>query len=71
MVLRTTLMEKEFSTGYRERYYDLCQFKTGFAVQKNGKTMYGRLDSYGAEELWAVALHDAKKQGWQVAEYLK
>jgi hypothetical protein len=68
MQLKTILMEKEFSTGYRERYYDFCQYKTGFSIQRNGKTICGRLSGYGAKEIWAAELHDAKEKGWKVAE---
>jgi len=68
MILKTIQMEREEVNGWVERHWDFCDNPQGFAIQRNGKTVNGRLSGYGARELWAEFIHKDIQRGWKVVD---
>ena len=66
-IAKTVILEK----SDEDRYYDLVRTRQGYAVQRNGYTVYGRLSSVGADQLFAELVKTDEGKGWEFMDSRK
>lgn len=65
MIIKTVYLTKIFKNGnIRERWYDIEKNQQGYAIQRNGYTLTGRLSGYGASQILEDYIYEDKQTGW-------
>ena len=60
MIIRTVELKKKD----KRRFYDIALTNQGYAIQRNGRTITGRLSGYGANQILEDYIYNDLLKGW-------
>ena len=64
MIIKTVQLTKQIQGKEVYRYWDYVKTNQGYAVQRNGKTVCGRLSSYGGMQIFTDYVTTDLERGW-------
>ena len=54
--------------GNKDRFWDFAHNQQGYSIQRNGRTITGRLNGYGGKQLFEEYVQDDLDRGWEKVE---
>ena len=64
--MQTVQLTKKLKNGKElTRYWDLIKNSHGFCIQRNGRTVYGRLSGYGSQQIFNDLVQSDLENNWK------
>ena len=65
-IIKTVRLEKTLKNGkIIGRWYDFVKNQQGFCIQRNGRTLTGRLSGYGGNQIFNDYVESDIENGWK------